>query len=93
MHVRRRLSPPPSSILPTVLAEVSGPLLSAKESLKYLSCSHHEIRELERRGIIRAIPYFGGRLKPRRYLKCDLDRHIAEQVGQARQPKRTREAA
>lgn len=77
--IKRKLPPQPSTPAPTPISDDS-PFKTAKETEEYLKCSHHEVRELERAGIIKPIPYLNGRIKPRRYLRADLDKHIAQQV-------------
>jgi hypothetical protein len=83
MPVKRRKAPPLAEPTPAPTEISASPLLLNKEARNYLKCSADEIRLLKNRGILKPVPYLDGRIKPWRFLRSDLDKHITKQVEKA----------
>ena len=79
MPVIRRKAVPVAPA-PVVDISTASPLFNEKETRAYLRCSKHEVRELVNRKILRPVPYLRGRVKPWRFLRSQIDEHIADQA-------------
>jgi len=67
--------PMPTEILPTFLTK--------QQVQERLACSKHEVRRMVDEGVLKLIPYLGGRTKPWRFSESQVIELAKRQIAQA----------
>jgi hypothetical protein len=69
------VTPMPTEILPTFLTK--------QQVQERLACSKHEVRRMVDEGVLKLIPYLGGRAKPWRFSESQVIELAKRQIAQA----------